>query len=396
MADPSVGDDIAVAGILANLLALPKSIPQEYQGAQQQRQLLTQMGGTMGGPGLSPAQLDQLAPLPAMHDFPGANVPVLGSVLRGIGTTGQMLQRVLGTAPAPRPPMEQLMDYAKLRYTGAETERAQAEAEKARRTTSDLGKQPWIDQGLTPEEARKRMGSQSNAEFATWQREHPDSKTPVEDFETWKSTLATKKAGDIADIKERHGNLPPAAQNTLASLDTVDQLATDMENMLNDPEVQANTGIFAGRLAQRLYQLGLANPGEDPFLALQAQVQVLGATPYMRGTRNMLWVQQIQQHLPKPGDQPQLIRDKLTQLHRLTDVLSKSTMKEALRTKSDLRRELGVEQPGEPVGGAGAMTPDDMLQQLRAIHEDSSLNDDQKIQKAVELRKAHPEIKLNQ
>lgn len=265
MADPSVGDDIAVAGIIANLLALPQSIPQEYQQAQQQRQQLTQMAP---GLGLKPEDVNNLAPLPTMQQFPGTQVPVLGSVLRGIGTTGQMLQRVLGTAPAPRPPMQQLMDYAKLRYTGAETEKATAEAEKARRTTADTGKQPWIYQGMTSEEARKTKEKQSegpNTPFKLWEKDHPGGT-----FEEWNKTQ-TEGAVEKATALQRIKNA--AITNTTK---TMKEAAPHVLHQIARVEKEL-TQVETGPFASRYQELWTGKVGaEDPaFMHYRTSVALL-------------------------------------------------------------------------------------------------------------------------
>lgn len=88
----------SVAQLASNLLAAPYNANQQAQGMQQYQRLLAMALG-------DEAQAKQL--IPDQSPFPGADVPVLGSVLNGVGTLGHVVQVALGTAPdAPRPPLD--------------------------------------------------------------------------------------------------------------------------------------------------------------------------------------------------------------------------------------------------------------------------------------------------
>lgn len=92
---------------LANLLALPQSIPQQAQATDAIRSALGQQGFT-------PEQVNAVAPEPGLRDFPGNNVPALGTFLRGLGTVGQVLQGVTGAPSAPRLPLGQFVALQQL------------------------------------------------------------------------------------------------------------------------------------------------------------------------------------------------------------------------------------------------------------------------------------------
>lgn len=75
-----------------------------------------------------------------------------------------------------------------------------------------------------------------------------------------------------------------------------------------------DAAAMRGRSA--LYNLGIA-PGEpwDTVLQLTSLLKVVMGVPYMRGMRNMIYLSQIQQHLPDPmKDTPFLMQQKIYQL----------------------------------------------------------------------------------
>ena len=97
------GEDL-IARVAANLLAAPATAEDEFRQATMTRALLGQVFG--------PEQAAQMVPQPSR--FPGMDVPVLGSVLRGVGGVGQVLQSATGQAPsAPRIPLGTYLNLAK-------------------------------------------------------------------------------------------------------------------------------------------------------------------------------------------------------------------------------------------------------------------------------------------
>src|SRR5690348_16961125 len=113
---PGIQEYLPLAQLVANVLALPKTLDDQAQADNAFRQM------AQGMPGINPQQLDALAP--QGHSFAGADVPVLGSALRGVGTVGQVLQGVLGAPPAaPRP---SLGTYLQLQAVGQGQAKANA------------------------------------------------------------------------------------------------------------------------------------------------------------------------------------------------------------------------------------------------------------------------------
>lgn len=187
--------------------------------------------------------------------------------------------------------------------------------------------------------------------FDLWLREHPDGS--FEQYTKDAAAGAASKSEAIAKVKEEYAKLPVAAQNTLATIDTMGDVTTEVRRLLQDPEVRGNRGLFEGRLRQALYTAGIAaSPNEDAYLALSNFAQIMGVQPFMRGTRNYQFIQQIQQHLPKAGDQPELIEDKLNRMSFYLDHLHDNIIAAAKGRISELQPRLGPR--GGPTGTPGA------------------------------------------
>lgn len=107
---PGYSNELLHLALGANLLALPKTMETAAQQQQLNRMLITRLAPTLG---LSEADVAQLTP--EVAQFPGMKVPILGTVLRGVGSAGQLLQGVLGAAPsAPRPDLGALTRIAQM------------------------------------------------------------------------------------------------------------------------------------------------------------------------------------------------------------------------------------------------------------------------------------------
>ena len=104
-----------IPGLAANLLALPNTMDAQFQQAQENAALASALAHPSGGgkPTITPEEAAAIFPSapPAgsqtIHQ--AMQVPVLGQLLRGVGTIGNILQTTLGYTPnAPRPPAEML------------------------------------------------------------------------------------------------------------------------------------------------------------------------------------------------------------------------------------------------------------------------------------------------
>lgn len=345
----------ALAGLTlgSNLLALPTSLEEGYQQTLRNRALLSNPD-MVKALGLPPELLSGAFPtaMPfgaeALHQ--GLQTPVVGSLLRGIGGIGQIMQTVLGNRDAaPRPPVQELAQLAQIRRQNESEardverlglEKQRIGLEQRRVNVAEENKNSLVQYRQT----RADKIEEPRTPFTQWKKDNPTG--TFADWSKAQASAAGQRAAATGAVKEEYAALPAPAQKTLADIDTLDGLVGDMRTMLQDPTVQANMGVFSGRLAQQLYNAGIATEGEDPYLALRAQVEVLGTQPYMRGTRNFQYVRQIQQHLPKPGDQPALVADKLDRLSILMEKMRHAIKATSVMTRGGIRRELGVPGPG--------------------------------------------------
>lgn len=130
-----IGEYLGLMEIVGNLLAIPANQNDAAAASEQTRALLASaLGPEQAG------TLDALAP--PMNRFPGSDVPVLGSVVRGVGEVGQVIQGVLGApAKAPRPPLgayTQLLNFQQSQAKGAQGKKI-AEAIRTKKPAEEVG-----------------------------------------------------------------------------------------------------------------------------------------------------------------------------------------------------------------------------------------------------------------
>jgi hypothetical protein len=81
---------------------------------------------------------------------------------------------------------------------------------------------------------------------------------------------------------------------------------------LNDPDVANNRGLWEGRLKSFYYLLGKdQNPNEDLYQTLNNLSGIMSSTQYSGGVRNMQYLNRVFEHTSKPGDELNLVREKL-------------------------------------------------------------------------------------
>lgn len=117
-----IGAALALGQLGTGLLAAPRLIANQQAANAQDRLLLAQMG-------LSPEQIEQLAPTPSVQ-LPGGT---FGKILAGVGDVGAMLNTILGgRIPAPRPEIGTIAAVGKyLEDKGAKTRQREALDEAA-------------------------------------------------------------------------------------------------------------------------------------------------------------------------------------------------------------------------------------------------------------------------
>jgi hypothetical protein len=418
-----MADYTAPLGLLAGLLSLPKAWEDQRQQTELNNALISRLGDAN----------NPIPQAPVPGHFPGTQVPVLGSVLRGVGTAGQILGSALGNAP--RTPQiepallgmlltkgrfDENLDWhkqvtgmheqdvaARLKQTEAQDAwRRQFAEEQAkervaqheeiagiaqgnldlRREIEERGKTPSdpavaaymrLHPQATPEEIQHfelqgKPGAAAAAQdptmrgaltpFKLFKHDHPTARN--EDWDDYQIAEGLKKATAIRGTKP----LPAPVQQTVSSMESIRTAMARMKTMLlNDPDVAAGRGLGQGRFEQMMYTVGLAQPGQDPYIALQNLMRVVGAQPWMRNVRRYDMIQDIRQHLPKAGDTKDLIVSKIDNLDMFGIETEAQALKFAYATIGSVPGlEQGLQQQGQQYNlpqstftlpGTGAPTP---------------------------------------
>jgi hypothetical protein len=140
-------------------------------------------------------------------------------------------------------------------------------------------------------------------------------------------TFATPQAGDVPFKPEgAAAKLPQREDDAVVS---IHQMTPLIDELLNKAQARINTkppqGYFgtlgekAGRLITKAeYSAGLpVSPADSERMQLASLLQVLGTVPYLRGVRNMQFINQIQQHLSDPTMTDEAMVERLQTLKRL-------------------------------------------------------------------------------
>lgn len=384
------GNDIAVLHMLGNLLALPNTINQQADEATKMRAILASGTQGPGGPPLlTPEQLDQFAPQAGR--FPGSSVPVLGSVLKGVGNVGQVLQTITSASPAPRggDSMKGINDFLTMQREAGlnrgRTSLAGGIRENAPRR--ELGARA-VEAGATSEGLRYADDGTGGVRlpFQLWQRDNPggtysdwlaDSQRatgtggPKNEFglymtdrPAWEQ-LQRDRARSIKintdarlESKEQFAKLPAMERNVYAQADQMKTVVTQVLAALDDPNVANDRGVVEGRLRQALYLGGFStSPDEDAYITLSNFGKILGAQPFATRSRAWEYIKQIQQHLFQPGDTAELLRSKSAVIGTYLDKLQDSLLN-AEQTVPQLREQRRIEETGKkPQPDATGNTP---------------------------------------
>lgn len=232
-------DDIQGLRMLGNLLALPNTMNAEAAEAEKMRSLLGSATQGAGGPPLlSGEQINAMAP--QRSQFPGTNVPVLGTALRGLGTIGQVIQTVTGAPAAPRGGTIKSLDaflsmqrnagfdaarqhLAGDMRTGADRPSMAAHAVEANAPAEALR---FYDKGNAPTGPRTPFGlyQEDPEAFAAWQAANakaPASGAAKSEFELSQSDPAAYDAY----MKHKQQLMTEGAQTRAQNLQDIKQLA---------------------------------------------------------------------------------------------------------------------------------------------------------------------------
>jgi len=214
-------------------------------------------------------------------------------------------------------------------------------------------------------------GLEKDLEEFTDPNTSPERKKQIQEKMELRAKETGMKAGATAEAKEKYAHLPPAAQKTLGQVDSVRGVINEVRKVFDDPEVKANRGLVAGRIANVLYLQGVStSPDEDAYVSWTNFLNILGAQPFAQNTRNMQWIAQIQQHLPKPQDDDRMVERKLGIIDHYLDLMEDGIKKAAReRLYPNAAPPPSGASPPSSGGGAPAPTPElDDLNQLLEQH----------------------------
>ena len=150
--------------------------------------------------------------------------------------------------------------------------------------------------------------------------------------------------------------LTQAGQKILSNIDPVQQQVRDLKTTL-EPFKDINSRFFFG-LSYLQYRTGKL-PENDLHSAFQRNAEmaltgIQSITPYMRGMRNMQWVERIEVHVPKPWvDSPANMYKKLETMDRNFDLMKQSAYKyERKSGVPSVPEEWSTTVPNIPTGGS--------------------------------------------
>ncbi len=141
-----------------------------------------------------------------------------------------------------------------------------------------------------------------------------------ESFDDW------KRKQDYTNQNKPTPKLPQREDDTVVSIHQmtplIDELLSKTQSRMANTAPKGMMGTLgekAGRLITKAeYSAGLpVAPADSERIQLASLLQILGTVPYLRGIRNMQFVQQIQQHLADPSATDASIVERLQTLKRI-------------------------------------------------------------------------------
>jgi len=231
------------------------------------------------------------------------------------------------------------------------------------------------DRAPTAEEAQKIVEREKQMGFQAQPNREKDMEAEAErrvqakllqpeDVYEWKDKQRLSHDQQIkenaANIKLAHQQLAGPDRTTFQQLKILKETGAFMRSLLDDPEVRANRGMFWGRVADRLYSIGMDQGGPDPskrpendYIAVQNFVQILGTSAFIKGSRNFQYIGQIQRHLGAAQDEVGLLYSKLDLIDWYADEMTLNLL-DSYVPLSGIKRPERRAQPGTPGGAAPA------------------------------------------
>lgn len=157
----------------------------------------------------------------------------------------------------------------------------------------------------------------------------PEQATP--EFIAHAQSMGFQVVGQTPTVGTPAGAAHPAIKLNADQQKTVD--AINQAQPMIDRTLEALGDTPNNSLGSRLHGIGQRiqygagfNPSDPVYrelIPLVSFLRVFNTQPYLRGIRNMMYVRQIQDHMPSPTDTPDLIRDKIHVIQENMDGIMK-------------------------------------------------------------------------
>lgn len=132
-------------------------------------------------------------------------------------------------------------------------------------------------------------------------------------------TEARKAQLDAYAKRQIFLNTPLTGRNAedFNQADRVSKFASAAQQLLNDPQVAGDRGVLEGRLRNLAWRMGFAqSENEDLYQSISNISGLMGSKVYSGGIRNMKWIDKVLEHTLKPGDDLNLLKDKIVVLQK--------------------------------------------------------------------------------
>lgn len=242
--------------------------------------------------------------------------------------------------------------------TNTDNQRQQAQLDSAAADRSEARAERMQNANTAHEDRQATQASLDAYRQAMLQRQPQGRET----FEEWK-----RKQDYAASIKpEKDVKLGQRDNDSVVTIHQmmprINEVVADLEKATaNQPKPKPGLLGAVSQVGQKVerigqgaaYKMGLAQPSDvSNRIQLESLMQVLGSVPYLRGTRNYQFIQQIQQHLADPTATDAANLERLKQLQRILPEMEQAIYD--VENKGVVPHEHGANYTGAaPAGGSG-------------------------------------------
>jgi len=387
--------------LLAGILSLPKAWNDERSRAILNNQLLQNLS----------KEGQQVPQLPVPSEFPGTHVPVLGSILSGVGTAGQILGTALGNAPRPptfdTPLLAMMMSNQRFNIGQENTAdyrkslmdfRGQTEADRKQEAADRLKESQRHDEEI---EKLRQEGLQTGPknEIELFQK---DPKA-FGDFERAKAAAAGERAEAIQQTKpvgvpktmvgaylqegQQMGLTGPdltnyvvgrqaSAQKTFAEAKTAALTSAtrtmteaapgviDLANKVEDSLGKIETGPFASRWQEfSAGKIGAPNPDFTTYRTNVDLLQTLLLRMHVGARGGQQLLGQFKEMLSYGTQSPENMRAALEAIKSYAGDLQERGKAAGVGGQAPIPNPTSGNVPPAPTGGGGSGSLDDLLKQ---------------------------------